>query len=124
LVYYFFFEFPLKVLVRFLHSSIIKNDKPNREKNHEFLANKSSNFNWTKKFGINAKNYTRKEPKINNSDQGQNTGIRQEYKTNKENRRVQPRKGQKEYYNNGDDNVRQESQSDVWMSSSDQRQNL
>jgi hypothetical protein len=29
---------------------------------------------------------------------------------------VQPRKGQKKYYNNGDDNVRQESQSNVWMS--------
>jgi hypothetical protein len=29
---------------------------------------------------------------------------------------VQPRKGQKEHYINGDENVRQESQSDVWMS--------
>jgi hypothetical protein len=27
---------------------------------------------------------------------------------------VQPRKGQKEHYNNGNDNVRQESQSNVW----------
>jgi hypothetical protein len=29
---------------------------------------------------------------------------------------VQPRKGQKKYYINRDDNVRQESQSNVWMS--------
>jgi hypothetical protein len=92
--------------VRFSPSSITKNDKPDREKNHEYLANGSSDFNRTKKFGINAKNYTRKEPKINNSDQGQNIGIRQEYKTNKENRRVQPKKGQKKHHNNGDDNVR------------------
>jgi hypothetical protein len=54
--------------VRFLPPSINKNDKPDREKNHEYLANASSNFNRTKKFGISAKNYTRKEPKINNSD--------------------------------------------------------
>jgi hypothetical protein len=52
------------------------------------------------------KNYIRKELKINNSDQSQNTGIRQKYKTNKENRRVQPRKGQKGYYNNGNNNIR------------------
>jgi hypothetical protein len=61
--------------VRFLPSSITKNNKSDREKNHEHLANGSSDFNRTKKFGISAKNYTRKEPKINNSDQGQNTGI-------------------------------------------------
>jgi hypothetical protein len=29
---------------------------------------------------------------------------------------VQPRKGQKKHYNNRNDNVRKESQSDVWMS--------
>jgi hypothetical protein len=29
---------------------------------------------------------------------------------------MQPRKGQKKHHNNGDDNVRQESQSNVWMS--------
>jgi hypothetical protein len=29
---------------------------------------------------------------------------------------MQPKKGQKEHYNNGDNNVRQKSQSDVWMS--------
>jgi hypothetical protein len=75
--------------VRFLPFLITKNDKPDREKNHEYLANGSSDFNRTKKFGINAKNYTRKEPKINDSDQGQDTGIRQEYKTNKEDKRVQ-----------------------------------
>jgi hypothetical protein len=62
------------------------------------------------------KNYTKKEPKINNSDHGRNTRIRQENKTTKENRRMQPRKGQKEYYNNRNDNVRQKSQSNVWMS--------
>jgi hypothetical protein len=99
--------------VRFSPPSITKNDKPNREKNHKYLANGSSNFNQTKKFGISVKNYTRKEPKINSSDQGQNTGIKQENRTTKENKRVQPRKGQKEYYNNGDDNVRQKSQSNV-----------
>jgi hypothetical protein len=54
--------------VRFSPPSIIKNDKPDGEKNHEYLANGSSDFNRTKKFGISAKNYTRKEPKINNSD--------------------------------------------------------
>jgi hypothetical protein len=37
---------------------------------------------------------------------GWNTGIRQENRTTKENRRVQPKKGQKEHYNNGDDNIR------------------
>jgi hypothetical protein len=73
--------------VRFSPPSITKNDKSDGEKNHEFLANRSSDFNRTKKFGINAKNYTRKEPKINYSDQNQNTGIRQKYKTNKEDRR-------------------------------------
>jgi hypothetical protein len=62
------------------------------------------------------KNYTRKEPKINNSDQGWNIGIRQKNKTTKEDRRMQPRKGQKKYYNNRNDNMRQESQSNVWMS--------
>jgi hypothetical protein len=102
--------------VRFSPPSINKKDKPDGEKNREYLAKKSSDFNRTKKFGINAKNYTSKEPKINNSDQGWNTGIRQENKTTKEDRRVQPRKGQKEYYINRDDNVRQESQSNVWMS--------
>jgi hypothetical protein len=102
--------------VRFSPPSINKNDKSDREKNHEYLANGSSNFNRTKKFGISMKNYTRKEPKIKDSDQGRDTGMRQEYKTNKEDRRVQPRKGQKKHYNNRDDNVRQESQSSVWMS--------
>jgi hypothetical protein len=102
--------------VRFSPPSINKNDKPDGEKNHEYLTNGSSDFNRTKKFGISAKNYTRKGPKINNSDQGWDTGIRQENKTTKEDRRVQPRKGQKEHYNNRDDNVRQESQSNVWMS--------
>jgi hypothetical protein len=102
--------------VRFSPPSITKNDKPDGEKNYEYLANGSSDFNRTKKFGISVKNYTKKEPKINNSDQGWDTGIRQENRTTKENRRVQPRKGQKKYYNNRDDNVRQESQSDVWMS--------
>jgi hypothetical protein len=102
--------------VRFSPPSINKNDKPDGEKNHEYLANGSSDFNRTKKFGISVKNYTRREPKFNNSDQGRDTGIRQENRTTKEDRRLQPRKGQKEYYNNGDDNVRQESQSNVWMS--------
>jgi hypothetical protein len=102
--------------VKFSPSSITKNDKLYREKNHEYLANGSSDFNRTKKFGISAKNYTRKEPKINDSDQGQNTAIRQENKTNKEDRRVQPRKGQKKHYINRDDNVRQKNQSNVWMS--------
>jgi hypothetical protein len=102
--------------VRFLPPSINKNDKPDGEKNREYLANRSSYFNQTKKFGINAKNYTRKEPKINDSDQGWNIGIRQENKTTKEDRRVQPRKEQKEHYINRDDNMRQESQSNVWMS--------
>jgi hypothetical protein len=41
--------------------SINKNDKSDREKNRQYLANGSSDFNRTKKFGINAKNYTRKE---------------------------------------------------------------
>jgi hypothetical protein len=102
--------------VRFLPPSITKNDKSNREKNRKYLANRNFDFNQTKKFGISAKNYTRKEPKINDSDQGWNTGIRQENRTTKEDRRVQPKKGQKKYYNNGDDNVRQESQSNIWMS--------
>jgi hypothetical protein len=101
---------------RFSPPSITKNDKPDREKNHEYLANGSFDFNRTKKFRISAKNYTRKEPKINDSDQGWDTRIRQENRTTKEDRRVQPRKGQKEHYNNGDENVRQESQSNVWMS--------
>jgi hypothetical protein len=64
--------------VRFSPPSINKNDKPDGEKNHEYLANGSFDFNRTKKFGINAKNYTRKEPNINDSDQGWDTGIRQE----------------------------------------------
>jgi hypothetical protein len=76
----------------FLPPSINKNDKSDREKNHEYLANRSSDFNQTKKFGISAKNYTRKKPKINNSDQGWDTGIRQENRTTKEDRRVQPKK--------------------------------
>jgi hypothetical protein len=101
--------------VRFSPPSINKNDKPDREKNRKYLANGSSDFNRTKKFRINAKNYIRKEPKTNNSDQGQNTGIRQENRTTKEDRRIQPKKGQKEHYINRDDNVRQGSQSNVWM---------
>jgi hypothetical protein len=32
-----------------------KNNKPDREKNHKYLANRSFNFNRTKKFGISAK---------------------------------------------------------------------
>jgi hypothetical protein len=64
--------------VRFSPPSINKNDKSDGEKNHEYLANGSSDFNRTEKFGINTKNYTRKEPNINNLDQGWNTGIRQE----------------------------------------------
>jgi hypothetical protein len=47
--------------VKFSPPSITKNNKPDREKNHEYLANGSSDFNRTKKFGINVKNYTRKE---------------------------------------------------------------
>jgi hypothetical protein len=101
--------------VRFSPLSITKNNKFDREKNHEYLANESSNFNRTKKFGISTKNYTRKKSKINNSDQGRNTGIRQENRTTKEDRRVQPKKEQKKYYNNGDDNKRQENQSNVWI---------
>jgi hypothetical protein len=106
----------LKDAVRFSPPSITKNDKPDGEKNHKYLANGGSDFNRTKKFGINTKNYIRKEPEINNSDQGWNIGIRQENRTTKEDRRVQPRKGQKKHYINRDDNVRQESQSNVWMS--------
>jgi hypothetical protein len=102
--------------VRFSPPSITKNDKLDGEKNREYLANGSSDFNRIKKFGIIAKNYTREESEINDSDQGWDTGIRQENKTTKEDRRMQPRKGQKEYYNNGNDNIRQESQSNVWMS--------
>jgi hypothetical protein len=49
--------------VRFSPPSITKNDKSDREKNREYFANGSSNFNRTKKFGISAKNYTRKELK-------------------------------------------------------------
>jgi hypothetical protein len=85
------------------------------EKNHKYLANESSDFNRTKKFRINEKKYTRKEPKSNDSDKGWDTGSRQENRTTKEKRRVQPRKGQKKYYIHSDDNVRQESQPDVWM---------
>jgi hypothetical protein len=55
--------------VRFSPLSITKNDKSDGEKNREYLANGSSNFNQTKKFGISMKNYIRKEPKINDSDQ-------------------------------------------------------
>jgi hypothetical protein len=44
------------------------------------------------------------------------TGIRQENKTTKENRRVQPKKGQKKHYINRNDNVRQKNQSNFWMS--------
>jgi hypothetical protein len=47
--------------VRFSPPSINKNNKSDREKNREYLANESSDFNRIKKFGINAKNYTRKE---------------------------------------------------------------
>jgi hypothetical protein len=96
--------------VRFSPSSITKNNKSDREKNCKYLAIGSSDFNRTKKFGINMKNYIRKEPNIDDLDQGQNTRIRQENKTTKENRRVQPRKGQKEYYINRNDNVIQEGQ--------------
>jgi hypothetical protein len=102
--------------VRFSPPSITKNDKSDREKNHEYLANRGSDFNHTKKFGISVKNYTRKDSKINNSDQGWNIGIRQENRTTKEDRRVQLRKEQKKHYISRDDNVRQESQLDVWMS--------
>jgi hypothetical protein len=49
------------IIVRFSPPSINKNDKSDREKNHEYLANGSSDFNRTKKFGISAKNYTREE---------------------------------------------------------------
>jgi hypothetical protein len=69
--------------VKFSPSSIIKNDKSDREKNCKYFANGSSDFNRTEKFGINTKNYTRKESKINNLDQGWNIGIRQENRTTK-----------------------------------------
>jgi hypothetical protein len=71
----------LNIIVRFSPPSINKNDKPNREKNREYLANGSFDFNRTKKFGISTKNYTRKEPKINDLDQDRDTGIRQENRT-------------------------------------------
>jgi hypothetical protein len=61
--------------VRFSPPSINKNNKPDREKNHEYFANGSSDFNQTNKFGISVKNYTRKEPKINDSNQGQDTEL-------------------------------------------------
>jgi hypothetical protein len=67
-------------IVRLSLPSINKNNKLNREKNREYLANKSSDFSRTKKFGINARNYIRKKPKINASDQGRNTDITQENK--------------------------------------------
>jgi hypothetical protein len=70
-----FISLLLGAFVRFLPPSINKNDKPDRKKNHEYLANGSTDFNRTKKFGISAKNYTRKEPKINNSDQGWDTEL-------------------------------------------------
>jgi hypothetical protein len=71
------------VSVRFSPPSINENNKPDGGKNHEYLANGSSDFNRIKKFGISVKNYTRKEPKINNSNQDWNTRIRQENKTTK-----------------------------------------
>jgi hypothetical protein len=49
--------------VKFSPPSITKNNKSDREKNYKYLANRSSDFNWTKKFGINVKNYTRKKLK-------------------------------------------------------------
>jgi hypothetical protein len=49
--------------VKFSPPSINKNDKSDREKNRKYLANGSSDFNRTKKFGISAKNYTRKKLK-------------------------------------------------------------
>jgi hypothetical protein len=52
------------------------------------------------------KNYTKKEPKINNLDQSWNIRIKQENRTTKENKRVQPRKEQKKYYNNRNNNVK------------------
>jgi hypothetical protein len=98
-----------KLHVKFSPLSIDKNNKPDREKIHEYFANRIFDFNRTKKFGISTKNYTREEPKINNLDQGRNIGIRQEYMTNKENKRVQPKK-QKKHYINRNDNIKQESQ--------------
>jgi hypothetical protein len=93
-----------RVSVKFLPFSINKNDKFYREKNRQYLTNRNSDFNWTKKFGISIKNYIREKSNINNLDQSQNTGIRQENKTTKENRRMQPKKGQKEHYINKNDN--------------------
>jgi hypothetical protein len=61
--------------VRFSPLSKNKNDNSDGEKNCEYLANRSSNFNRTKKFGIKVKNYIRKEPKINDSDQDQDTKL-------------------------------------------------
>jgi hypothetical protein len=84
------------------------------EKKLQILANRSSNFNQTKKFEINTKNYTRKElksmiwTKVEISELDKKIG--------------QPKKiegcskeGQKKYYNNGNDNVKQKSQSNIWM---------
>jgi hypothetical protein len=48
-----------KFIVKFSPPSINTNNKSDGEKNREYLAKESSNFNWTKKFGINTKNYIR-----------------------------------------------------------------
>jgi hypothetical protein len=50
--------------VKFLPPLINKNNKSDREKNHEYLAKGSFNFNQTKKFGISTKNYTRKNLRL------------------------------------------------------------
>jgi len=95
-----------------------KNDrlKFDGRKKRQYLTNGKSEFNETKKFGINAKNYTGHSQQINDSNRVRNAEVEGGKEPSQENKGRRPKKGQEEHYFNGEDNGGQRGQVTDWMS--------
>ena len=79
----------------------------------EYLANGWSDFNGTKKIGINTKNYTYVDGQNIYPDNFTKSHILT--KENKDEKGEKLNKGKKKHYNHGDTNRRQVAKSDDWM---------
>jgi hypothetical protein len=100
--------------VRFSPPSI-KNDKSDRKKNRKYLANRSCVSTGPRNLELTREITPEKRIRSINWTRIGISGLNKKNRTIKEKRRVQPKKGQKEYYINRNDNIKQKNQSNIWM---------
>ena len=84
-------------------------------KKRQYFSNRKSEFNGTKKFGINTKNYIGQKQQINNSKQVRNAEVKQGNEATQRNKSMEPEHGQKEHYIHREDNGKQRNQTSNWM---------